>query len=56
MVTLEIFFKEFPNNSFRVVFPQLPVIAIIFVSIFFLKTFDTSVKNFNEFLTLICFL
>ena len=33
-LTLDIFFNELPNNSFKVVFPQLPVIAIIFVFIF----------------------
>ena len=26
MLILDIFFRELPNNSFRVVFPQLPVI------------------------------
>ena len=34
VLTLDIFFNELPNNSFKVVFPQLPVIAIIFVFIF----------------------
>ena len=34
--------------------PQLPVIAIIFVSILFLKVFEISVKNFKVFFTLIC--
>ena len=51
--TLEILLNTLPNNSLSVVFPQLPVIAIIFVSTPFLKTFETSVKNFNVFLTLI---
>ena len=55
MVTFEIFFKEFPNNSLRVVFPQLPVIAMIFVSIFFLKIFEILVKKLNELFTNICF-
>jgi len=48
MLTLDIFFKELPNNSFRVVLPQLPVIAIIFVFIFSLKILELSVKNFKE--------
>ena len=47
MLVLEFFFKELPNNSLRVVFPQLPVIAIIFVSKFFLKIFEISVKNLS---------
>jgi len=33
--------------------PQLPVIAIIFVSILFLKVFEIPVKNFRVSLTLI---
>ena len=37
-----------------VVFPQLPVIATIFVFILFLNVFEHSVRNFNVFLTLIC--
>jgi len=48
ILTFEIFLNEFPNNSLRVVFPQLPVIAIMFVFIFFLKIFELFVKNFNE--------
>ena len=34
MLVLDSFFNELPNNSFKVVFPQLPVIATIFVLIF----------------------
>jgi len=34
ILTFESCFNEFPNNSFKVVFPQLPVIAMILVSIF----------------------
>ena len=52
ILTLDIFFKELPNNSFNVVFPQLPVIAIILVFIFFLKIIELLVKNFKESLTL----
>ena len=51
--TFEIFFKVLPNNSFSVVFPQLPVIAIILVLKFFLKIFEASVKNFNVSFTFI---
>ena len=53
MLTFEIFFNTSPNNSLRVVFPQLPVIAIIFVLMFFRKIFEALVKNFNESLTFI---
>ena len=53
ILTLEIFPNTLPNNSLRVVFPQLPVIAIIFVSIFCLNIFEISVINFNVFLTFI---
>ena len=52
--TFDIFLNELPNNSFKVVFPQLPVIAIIFVSIFCLTILELSVRNFKESLTLIC--
>ena len=51
ILTFEIFLKQSPNNSFRVVFPQLPVIAIILVFIFFLKIFELFVKNSSVFLT-----
>ena len=55
IVTFEIFFKEFPNSSLRVVFPQLPVMAMIIVSIFFLKIFEILDKKLNELFTNICF-
>ena len=42
-----------PNNSFNVVFPQLPVIAIIFVFIFSLYNSELFVKNFRGSLILI---
>ena len=43
---LVIFPNELPINSLSDVFPQLPVIAIIFsVLIFFLKIFAASVKK-----------
>ena len=54
MLTFEILFNVLPNNSLSVVLPQLPVIAIMFVSILFLKIFETFVKNFKVFFTLIC--
>ena len=54
MLTCDIFFRELPINSFKVVLPQLPVIPIIFVLIFFLKIFDASVRSFNEFFIFIC--
>ena len=54
MLTLDILLNEFPNNSLRVVFPELPVIAIIFVSIFFLNILELSVKNFRESFILTC--
>mgnify|MGYP001235823391 CR=1 FL=1 len=42
-------------NSLRVVFPQLPVIAIILVLRLFLKIFEISVRNLSVSFTLICF-
>ena len=51
---LEIFFKTKLIISFKVVFPQLPVIDIIFASMFFLKIDEHVVKNLRVFLTLIC--
>ena len=53
ILTFEILLNTLPNNSLSVVFPQLPVIAITFVSMLFLKIFETSVKNFKVFFTLI---
>ena len=53
VLALDIFFNELPNNSFKVVFPQLPVIAMIFVFIFCLYILELFVKNFKESLTLI---
>ena len=50
--TFETCFNEFPNNSFKVVFPQLPVIAIIFVFKFCLYIFELFVKNSKVSLTL----
>ena len=54
MLVYEIFPITLPNSSLSVVFPQLPVIAIMLVLIFFLYTFETFVKNFKVFLTFIC--
>ena len=56
MLTFENLFKQHPNNSFKVVFPQLPVIAIIFVFMLRLKIFEVPVKKSRVFLTLICLL
>ena len=55
MVVLDTLFKVLPNNSFREVFPQLPVMAIIFVEIFFLKIFAVSVSKPRGFIELACF-
>ena len=55
-VVLQILFKDFPINSLSEVFPLLPVIAIILLSLFSLKIEDASVKNFKVSLVLICFL
>ena len=52
---LENFFKTNPIISFKVVFPQLPVIEIILALIFSLNIDEHIVKNFRVFLTLICF-
>ena len=50
---MDICFNELPNNSFNVVFPQLPVIAIIFVFIFSLYSSELLVNNLRESLLLI---
>jgi hypothetical protein len=50
ILTFEILLNTLPNNSLSVVFPQLPVIAIIFVSILFLKIFETLLKILKYFL------
>jgi len=43
-----------PNSSFKEVFPQLPVIAIILPLKFSLTIFEDLVKNSNVLETLIC--
>ena len=53
-VVFDIFFKVRPTISFKVVFPQLPVIAIIFASIFCLKIDEHFVKKLSEFFTFTC--
>ena len=47
-------FIVFPNNSFREVLPQLPVIAMILPSKFSLTIFEDLVKNSSVSETLIC--
>ena len=47
-------FIVFPNNSFREVLPQLPVIAMILPSKFSLTIFEDLVKNSSVSKTLIC--
>ena len=49
-----IFLSELPMSSFKEVFPQLPVIAIILLKEFSLRIAEASVKYFKVFLTLIC--
>ena len=49
-------FKENANNSFKDVFPELPVIEINFAEDIFLITFAESVRTFKVFLTFIFFL
>ena len=54
-IVFDSFFKVNPIISFKVVFPQLPVIEIIFVLIFSLKMEEHFVKKLREFFTLTCF-
>ena len=49
----KILFKVFPNNSFKDVFPELPVIAIALIFELFLIDLAHSVKKFNELLVFI---
>ena len=51
---LETFFKTKPIISFKVVFPQLPVIEMNFALMFSLKIDEHEVKNLRVSLTLIC--
>ena len=53
-VTLQIFLRVLPINSFKEVLPQLPVIAMILLDVFSLIIEEALVKNFREFFTLIC--
>ena len=52
---LLIFLRVFPTNSFKEVFPQLPVIAIILLDVFSLNNEEDFVKNLKVSFTLICF-
>ena len=52
---LENLFKVLLISSFKDVFPQLPVIAIIFPNEFFLTIAEVFVKKFKLLATLICF-
>ena len=54
-MVLDTCFKIEPIISFRVVFPQLPVIAIIFAFEFCRKILEQLVKKLSGFLTLNCF-
>ena len=54
-VVLDIFFNVSPIISFKVVFPQLPVIDIIFAFVLFLKIDEHLVKKLRVLFTLICF-
>ena len=53
-VVLLIFLSVFPTNSFKEVFPQLPVIAMILLVLLSLNNEEAFVKNFKVFFTLIC--
>ena len=55
-VTWKILFNDFPVNSFKEVFPQLPVMAIILLDKFSLKIEDAFVKKFKLSFTIIFFL
>ena len=55
-VTLANLLRVSFNNSFKDVFPQLPVIAMIFEDEFVLIISEVFVKKFKVFFTLICLL
>ena len=54
-IVLDIVLRVVPTISFKVVFPQLPVIEIIFALIFCLKIDEHCVKKLRLFFTLTCF-